>query len=122
MGFITSIEHAYAVALGDLKKAGNFVLHTVLPALKAVDAAAPQIEAVSATISPQLANIERTGEAWLAKAIKVIEDAGSAADAGGLSVTLDQQLVSDIKAILPAVKAQAAPMVAGLPSKTPLTS
>jgi hypothetical protein len=37
--------------------------------------------------------------------IKAIEDAGAAVGANGLNVTLDAQLVADIKSIAPAVKA-----------------
>jgi len=43
--------------------------------------------------------------------IKAIDDAGTAAGANGLNVTLDAQLVADIKSIASAVKA-AVPAVA----------
>jgi hypothetical protein len=59
---------------------------------------------VTALVDPQEANIERAGFAVLGVVIKAIEDAGAAAGANGLNVTLDAQLVSDIKAIAPAVK------------------
>ena len=114
MSLITSIEHAYAIAIGDLKKVGIFVGHTILPVLKAIHAEAPVIEAVTETVSPALANIERTGDALLGAIIKALDDGTAAATAGGVNVTLDAQLVADIKAIIPQVKAAAAPNVAAL--------
>jgi hypothetical protein len=42
-------------------------------------------------VSPQAANIERAGFAVLGVVIKAIEDAGAAAAANGLNVTLDAQ-------------------------------
>lgn len=59
---------------------------------------------MTALVDPQEANIERAGFAVLGVVIKAIEDAGAAAGANGLNVTLDAQLVADIKAIAPAVK------------------
>jgi len=59
---------------------------------------------VTALVDPQEANIERAGFAVLRVVIKAIEDAEAVAGANGLNVTLDAQLVADIKAIAPAVK------------------
>ena len=55
-------------------------------------------------MSAQAANIERAGFAVLGVVIKAIEHAGAAVGANGLNVTLDAQLVADIKSIAPAVK------------------
>jgi hypothetical protein len=65
---------------------------------------ASTIEAVTALVSPQAANIERVGFAVLGVAIKAIDDAGTAGGAGGLNLSLDAQLVADIKSIVEAVK------------------
>ena len=111
MSLLSTLDHAYAVAIGDIKKAGKWVETLALPALKAIHAEAPVIESITALVSPQLANIERTGDAVLGVVIKAIEDAGAAAGACGLQVSLDAALVADIRAILPAIKA-AAPKVA----------
>jgi len=54
--------------------------------------------------APRLANIERVGFAVLGAVIKALDDANAVAGANGLNVTLDAQLVADIKAIAPAVK------------------
>ena len=58
---------------------------------------------MTALVSPQAANIERLGFAVLGLVIKAIDDAGTAAGANGLNVTLDAQLVADIKSIASAV-------------------
>jgi hypothetical protein len=110
MSLITNLGHAYATAIGDLKKLANFVETKALPILETAKADAPTIEAITGLVSPQLVNIERTGEAVLGVVIQAIEDAGTAAGAGGLSVSLDAALVADIKAIMPTVKAAAKPV------------
>jgi len=110
MSLILTLEHAYAVAIGDLKKVGQTIENDVLPILQKVDKAAPTVEAITGLICPQLVNIERTAEAVLAKCIVAIEDGEKAAAAGLVNVTLDAALIADIKAIAPAVKA-AAPAV-----------
>ena len=72
--------------------------------LKKAQAEAPTIEAVTALVSPQAANIERVGFAVLGVVIKAIDDAGAAAGANALNVTLDAQLIADIKSIASTVK------------------
>src|ERR1700722_19297889 len=106
MSFITSIEHAYAVAIGDIKKGGAVLTGTVLPILQRLHADAPAIEQVSAAVSPYLVNIERVGDAALGKIIQLITD-GDTAALNGLMAALGVQIVNDAKAIAPAVKAQA---------------
>ncbi len=110
MSLITTLSHAYAVAIGDLKKAATFVETKALPALQELEVEAPTIEAITALVSPQLANIERMGDAVLGVVIQAIEDAGTAAASGGLNVTLDAALVADIKAILPAIQSALKPV------------
>lgn len=41
MSLITSSEHAYAVAIGDIKKSGKVLIGTVLPILTKLQADAP---------------------------------------------------------------------------------
>lgn len=115
MSLILTLEHTYAVAIGDLKKVRRSIENDVLPILEKADKAAPTIEAITGLICPQLVNIERTAEALLAKAIVAIEDAEKAAAGGFVNVALDAQLVADIKAVAPAVKA-AAPTVPPAPT------
>jgi hypothetical protein len=60
---------------------------------------------VTSLVIPQAANIERAGFAALSVVINAIDAAGAAAGANGLNVSLDAQLVADVKAIAVAVKA-----------------
>jgi hypothetical protein len=101
---ITSIEHSLAVAASDTVKVSKFVETSVLPVLKKAQADQSTIEAVTSLVSPQAANIERAGFAILGVVINAIDAAGAAAGANGLNVSLDAQLVADIKAIAAAVK------------------
>ena len=101
---ISSIEHSLAAAASDVVKVAKFVETKVLPVLKQAQAEALTIEAVTALVSPQAADIERMGFAVLGVVIKAIDDAGTAAGANGLNVSLDAQLVADIKSIASTVK------------------
>jgi hypothetical protein len=58
---ISSIEHALATAASDTVKAAKFVETSVLPVLKKAQADQGTIEAVTALVSPQAANVERAG-------------------------------------------------------------
>ena len=109
---ITSVEHALDAAASDTVKVAKFVETSVLPALKTAQANSSTIEAVTGLVSPQAANIERAGFAVLGVVINAIDAAGAAAGANGLNVTLDAQLVSDIKAIASAVKGALSPTAA----------
>jgi hypothetical protein len=109
LSLLLTVEHVYAATISDAKKVAKFIEASVLPALEKVQANASTVEAITALVSPQLANIERVGDAVLGVVIKAIEDAGSAAASGGVNVSLDAQIVADIKAIIPAVKASLAP-------------
>jgi hypothetical protein len=108
INLITTAEHAYAVAAAELVTIAKWVRGIVLPALVKVEGNAQTVETLTALVSPAAANIERAAFAVLGKIIKSIEDAGTAADAGGVNVSLDAALVADLKSIIPAIKAQAA--------------
>jgi hypothetical protein len=101
---ITSVEDALATAASDTVKVAKSVEASVLPVLKKAQAVQSTIEAVTSLVSPQAANIERAGFAVLGVVIKAIDDASTAVGANGLNVSLDAQLVADIKAIAAAVK------------------
>src|SRR5215471_13055906 len=62
---LNSTEHALAAAASDVVKVAKFVEQSVLPVLKKAQADPPTIEAVTALVSPQAANIERVGFAVL---------------------------------------------------------
>lgn len=110
MSLITSLEHAYAVAAQFVVNEARTIENKVLPVLKKLETEAPTIAQVTQLVSPTAAGIERTGFALVGLAIKTIEDAGAAAVAGGLNVTLDAQLIADLKAILPTIKGNAPPV------------
>jgi hypothetical protein len=114
---ITSVEHALAVAAQDVVKTAKFVETSVLPVLKSAQANESTIESITSLVSPSAANIERAGFAVLGVIINAIDAAGSAAGANGLNVTLDAQLVADVKAIAAAVKGAMGPAVAAAPAK-----
>src|SRR6516164_10924810 len=101
---ISSIEHALAVAASDTVKAAKFVEVSVVPVLKKAQADQSTIEAVTALVSPQAANIERAAFAVLGVVINALDAAGAAVGANGLNATLDAQLIADIKAIAAALK------------------
>ena len=114
---IVSVEHALATAASDVVKVAKFVETSVLPALKTAQANQSTIESITSLVSPQAANIERAGFAVLGVVINALDAAGAAAGANGLNVTLDAQLVADIKAIAAAVKGAMSPAVTAAPAK-----
>ena len=78
MSLILTSEHAFAAGIREAKIIGKFVASKALPFLKDVEAAEPTVEGITALVCPSLINIERTGEALLAKAIVAIEAAEKA--------------------------------------------
>lgn len=107
----TNVEHVLATAASDVVKVAKFVEMKVVPVLKSVDAEASTVEAVTALVSPQAANIERLGFALLGLVIEAMDKADQAALANGLNVTLDKQLLEDVKAVAGALKS-AVPLLA----------
>ena len=105
MSLILTLEHAYAAAVSDLKKTARTIQGPILTVLTAVHADAGTIEKITALVSPQLANLERTGDAVLGLAIKVIGDAATTVNTdGSVNLTMAAQLVADVKSIVPMVK------------------
>jgi len=119
MSLITSAEHAFAVAAQDAVKAAKVVEQTVLPVLKEAAASETTLEAITGLIDPMAVNIERTAFAALGVIIQSITAAGAAVAGGRVNVSLDAALVADIKAIIPAVKAKAAPLLASVAAPAP---
>lgn len=101
----TNVEHVLATAASDVVKAAHFVEDKVLPVLEKAEASAGTVEAVTALVSPQAANIERAAFALLGVVIKALDAAYEATEAGGVNVTLDASLVADVKAVAGALKA-----------------
>ncbi len=111
MSLISTIEHAFAVGAQKVVAEAKVIELKVLPFLVEVKASEATVEGVTALVAPAAVNIERSAYAVLGVAIKAIEDAATAAAAGGVNLTLDAVLVADLKSIIPAVKS-AAPSVA----------
>lgn len=79
------------------------------PAIAAdVEKDAPEVAGVVELAFPGAAAIEETSLAAFEVIAQAVEDAGPAASANGLSVTLDRTLIADIQAVLPKLKAFAA--------------
>ncbi len=111
MNLITTADHAFASAAKDIVSASKVIQTSVIPVLTKASTQASTIEAVTGLISPAAANIERVAFAALGLIIKVMGESTQAVAAGGLNVQLDAALVADIKAIIPAVKTQAAQLM-----------
>lgn len=69
---------------------------------------APELADVVELLFPGAAGIEETALAAFEVIAQAVSDAGPAASANGLSVSLDKTLIADIQALLPALKAFAA--------------
>ena len=108
---LTTVEHALAKAAQDLVNAARFVAHHVIPILEKAKSDEATIEAITGLVSPSAVNIERAAFAVLGVVIKTLGDGSEAIAAGGLNVQLDAALVADIKSIMAAVHAQAAPLL-----------
>ncbi|HMD71004.1 MAG TPA: hypothetical protein VKF41_06645 [Bryobacteraceae bacterium] len=111
MNLITTADHAFAAAAKDIVAASRVIQSGVLPVLTKAATQASTIEAVTGLVCPAAANIERVAFALLGVIIKTLTDGTQAVVAGGLNVQLDAALVADVKAIIPAVKAQAAQLM-----------
>ena len=69
-----------------------------------VAADAPEVEALINLIYPGSSAIESTSLAVLEAIATAVEGAGTAAGANGLTVSLDQAVIADVKAILPTLQ------------------
>ena len=111
MNLITTAEHAFATAAKDLVSAAKFVQSHVLPVLEKAQTQASTIEAITGLVSPAAVGVERCAFAALGVIVKAVQDGGQAVAGGGLNIQLDAALIADIKAILPALKGQAAALM-----------
>jgi hypothetical protein len=111
MNLITTTDHAFATAAKDIVSASKVIQTSVLPVLTKAATQASTIEAVTGLVSPAAVNIERVAFALLGVIIRTITDGSQAVAASGLNVLLDAALVADVKAIMPAVRTQAAQLM-----------
>jgi hypothetical protein len=77
-----------------------------MPAVQAeIQKVAPTVEALSEMVLKGSSTFEQHLLNVWGAAASAVKDAGAAAEANGVSVTLDQTLVNDIKGFLPQVEA-----------------
>ena|SRR5579863_7965199 len=77
---------------------------------------APTIEALSNMIVPGVGSIEQHIVDVYGVVAQAVDAAGTAAAANGVSVTLDQALIADIQAVLPAIKKYLSPAASAAPA------
>jgi len=95
-----NIGHFFATVAADIVK-GARVAATVMRKVGNVET---EVEAVSSLFFPQAVALERGAFALLGLAAQAVSEAGDAAAANGLNITLDQQLVADIQALIQAIE------------------
>lgn len=98
----SSLGHAFAYCAQKIVQ-GAKVIESVLAKVAATE---PVVEQITSMIDPSAVILERAAYALLGMALHAVHDAGEAASAQGLNISLDVQTVQDLKALLPAVKAQ----------------
>lgn len=108
MNLILTAEHAFVTSAKDVVSLSKFVMQHVLPALKTAKADEATVEAITALVSPQAASVERLAFAVLGSVIAALDSAHAVNAQGGLDLTLDAQLVSDLKTVAATVKLAAA--------------
>lgn len=81
-----------------------------------IDKIAPTAEALSNLVVPGSGAFEaHLLDVW-GVAASAVNDAGAAAGANGISITLDQNLVNDIKSFIPSVKAKMSAKASSAPA------
>jgi hypothetical protein len=92
--------HFFATIAADIVKGARAVASVMIKAQKAE----PDAEALTKLFFPQAVELERGAFALLGVAAQAVTDAGNAAEANGVNVTLDAQLVADIKVLIQAIE------------------
>src|SRR5262249_28775740 len=95
-----NIGHFFATVAGDIVKGARAVAGVMIK----VGKAEPEVEAVSALFFPGAVELERGAFALLGLAAQAVSDAGSAAEQNGINITLDAQLIADIKILISAIE------------------
>ena len=95
-----NIGHFFATVAGDIVKGARAVASVMVK----VGKAEPEVEAMSSLFFPQAVALERGAFALLGLAAQAVSEAGDAAEAKGVNLVLDQQLISDIKALIVAIE------------------
>jgi hypothetical protein len=108
---LTSIKNEFGHAAQDIVKVAKAIKSGLVRAgaeapqiLADIEKQAPLIEQLTSLAAPEFASIEQLAFNGLGVLAQSVEDAGAAANANGLNISLDQTLVNDIKAVLPSLK------------------
>lgn len=102
----SSVGHFFASAFHDVQ----VVAKAVNAELAKVGGSEATVEALTSLVSPEAAVVERLAFAALGEVAAIAQDANVAAGASGVNVTLDAQLIADVKALIakfPSIIAQA---------------
>jgi hypothetical protein len=109
--------------VSDLKKAGEDVKNFLVKVAGDAPAIVQTVVADESAIAPVIEEFVpgsttaiNVANSLLDKVAQAVEDAGPAATANGLSVSLDQAIVNDIKAVIAAAKAAFAPAASAAPA------
>lgn len=95
-----SIGHFFATMSSDIVKGAR----AVGGAMAKAGSAEATVEGITALLFPQAVELERGAFALLGMAAQAVSATGAAAGANGINLTLDAQLVADIKALIPAIE------------------
>jgi len=95
-----NVGHFFATVAADIVKGARVAASVMIKAEKVE----PEAEALTAVFFPKAVELERGAFALLGVAAQAVSDAGDAAEANGVNVTLDAQLVADIKALIQAIE------------------
>jgi hypothetical protein len=95
-----SIGHFFATVAADIVK-GARAAASIMSKAEKIE---PEVEALTGVLFPQAVELERAGFLLLGMAAQAVSETGDVAANNGLNITLDQQLVADIKALIAAIE------------------
>jgi hypothetical protein len=96
----TNIGQFFATVAADIAKGAR----AAASVMSKVETTEPEVEALTSALFPQAVEVERIAFALLGMAAQAVNESGDAAADKGLNITLDQQLVTDIKALIQAIE------------------
>jgi hypothetical protein len=95
-----NMGHFFATVAADIVKGARVVASVMIKA----ERAEPETEALTALYFPQAVELERGAFALLGVAAQAVADAGNAAEANGVNLALDAELVADVKRLIQAIE------------------
>jgi hypothetical protein len=95
-----NIGHFFSTVAADIVKGARAAASVMSRAEKFE----PQVEALTGLLFPQAVELQRAPFVLLGMAAEAVSETGDAVAANGLNIPLDQQLIADIKALIPAIE------------------